>query len=155
MHWLVHSTQGQQVHPNIPYDDQLLYHVYPSGNRVIKAFIANDFAFYEKSGDLVIFLDDMSVDIVKKVKITWKIRKNCRSGQAITLSADDDHPQICPIGAALQMVLRAQHLGQPGSLRVACHVYKKKRVYLTGKRVAALFREAAKTIHPNMPKDEL
>jgi hypothetical protein len=26
------------------------YHVYPSGTRVIKAFTANDFVFYDKSG---------------------------------------------------------------------------------------------------------
>jgi len=38
---------------------------------------------------------------------------------------------------------------------VACHIYKKKRIYLTGKRVAFLFREAAKMIHPNMSKEEL
>jgi hypothetical protein len=38
---------------------------------------------------------------------------------------------------------------------VACHIHKKKRIYLTGKRVAALFREAAKTIHPNTPKEDL
>ena len=45
------------------------YHVYPSGNRVIKAFIANNFVFYNRSGDLITFLDDDSADIVKKVKI--------------------------------------------------------------------------------------
>jgi len=38
---------------------------------------------------------------------------------------------------------------------VACHIYKKKRVYLTGKRVAVLFREAVKMIHPSMSKDKL
>ena len=51
------------------------YHVYPSGNKVIKAFIANNIVFYDKSGDLIIFLDDKSADIVKKVKITWRIQK--------------------------------------------------------------------------------
>ena len=77
------------------------YHVYPSGNIVIKAFIADDFVFYNKSGDLTIFLDDKSAYIVKKVKITWQIQKILRNGQAITLSADDDHPQLCPVRAAL------------------------------------------------------
>ena len=100
-------------------------------------------------------MDDESADIVKKVKITWRIQKNRRNGQAITLSANDDHSKICPVRASLQMVLKAQCLGQPDSLPVACHIYKKKRVYLTGKRVAVLFREAAKIIHPNMSKDKL
>ncbi len=62
---------------------------------------------------------------------------------------------ICPVCAALRMVLWAQRLGQPDSLPVACHIYKKKRIYLTGKRVAVLFREAAKTIHPNLSKEDL
>ena len=77
------------------------YHVYPSGKTVIKAFIADDFAFYDKSGNLIVHLDDKSVDIVKKVKITWRIQKNRRNGQAITLSADDNHSMICPVRAAL------------------------------------------------------
>ena len=34
-------------------------------------------------------------------------------------------------------------------------ILKKKGVYLTGKRIATLFREAAKWIHPNTLKDEL
>ena len=54
------------------------YHIYPSGKKVIKAFIADDFVFYGKSGDLTMFLDDKSADIVKKVKITWQIQKNHR-----------------------------------------------------------------------------
>ena len=45
------------------------YHLHPSGNIVIKAFISDNFAFYDKSGDLIILLDDESVDIVRKVKI--------------------------------------------------------------------------------------
>ncbi len=131
------------------------YHVYPLGKKVIKAFVANDFAFYDKSGDLIVLLDNESVDIVKKVKITWQIQNKSQNGQAITLSADNNHSTICPVCAALRMVLRAQCLGQPDSFPVACHIYKKKRVYLTGKRVAVLFREAAKMIHPNMSKDKL
>ncbi len=47
------------------------YHVYPTGKKVIKAFIADNFAFYDKSGNLIVHLDNKSVDIVKKVKITW------------------------------------------------------------------------------------
>ena len=87
------------------------YHLYPSGEKVIKAIIANDFVFYIKSGDLTIFLNDKSADIVKKVKITWQIQKNRWNGQSITLSADNDHPQLCPVSAALQMVHQAQRLG--------------------------------------------
>ena len=75
------------------------YHVYPSGKKVIKAFIANDFVFLDRSGKIIDSqsLTDESRDVVKKLKCTWRIQKNRRNGQAITVSADDKHPQICPV----------------------------------------------------------
>ena len=60
------------------------YHVYPSGNKVIKTFIADDFDFYDKMGDTIELLDNSYLDKVHKVKITWRILKNCQNGQAIT-----------------------------------------------------------------------
>jgi hypothetical protein len=53
------------------------------------------------------------------------------------------------------MVLRARRLGQPDDMPVACYSYKEKLVYLTGKRIANLFREAVKVIHPKTSKDDL
>jgi len=50
------------------------------------------------------------------------------------------------------MVLQARRLGQPDSLQAACHSYKKKQVYLTGKRITLLFQEAVKAIHPMTSK---
>jgi hypothetical protein len=38
---------------------------------------------------------------------------------------------------------------------VACYSYKETLVYLTGKHIANLFREAVKEIHPRMSKAEL
>ena len=132
------------------------YHVYPSGKRVIKAFIADDFIFLDKLGKIIDSqsLTDESTDVVKKLRCTWRIQKNRRNGQAITLSSDDKHPQLCPVRAALRLVLRARRCGQPDDRPVACYKAKDKLLYLTGKRVAALFREAVKTIYPNMSKVE-
>jgi hypothetical protein len=128
------------------------YHVYPSGKKVIKAFIADDFVFLDKSGKIIDSqsLTDESSDVVKKLRCTWRIQKNRCNGQAITLSSDDKHPQLCPVRAALRLVLRARRCGQPDDRPVACYNVKDKLVYLTGKRVAALFRDAVKTIYPNM-----
>ena len=75
-----------------------------------------------------------------------------QNGQTITLSADPTCPQLCPIRATIRMVLRARHLKQPDSLPVACHFHKKKLVYLTGTRIAALYRQAAKAVHPTITK---
>ena len=59
------------------------YHVYPSGKKVIKAFIADDFVFLDSSGDVIVDLDESSTP--RKVRVTWRIQKNRQNGQDITL----------------------------------------------------------------------
>ena len=49
------------------------YQVYLLGNKVINAFMANNFISYNKSGDLFILQNDKSTDIASKIKITWQI----------------------------------------------------------------------------------
>ena len=83
------------------------YHTYPSGTKVIKAFIADNFAFYKKMGNTTNLLDTACLDQPHKVRITWRIQKNRQNGQAITLSPDIVGHQICPAHAAACMVLRA------------------------------------------------
>ncbi len=51
------------------------YHVYPSEKKVIKAFTANNFAFYDKSGNLIIPLGDKSADIVKKLRLLGEFKR--------------------------------------------------------------------------------
>ena len=88
--------------------DKVDYHTYPSGHQVIKAFIANDYVFYDKKKRVI---KDLTLDTVDKactVQITWRIQKNRQNGQAITLAADVDHPEICPVCSALRIVMRAQ-----------------------------------------------
>jgi hypothetical protein len=131
------------------------YHTYPSGNKVIKAFSADDFVFFDEAGNTLELCDNSCLDQAHKVKITWRIQKNRQNGQAITISAKKTCHKICPVRAAGRMVLRARRLGQPNSMPVACYSYKNKRVYLTGKRIAILFREAVKAIHPKTSKANL
>ena len=90
--------------------------------------------------------------MVKKLKCTWRVQKNFCNRQAITVSADDKHPQICPVQAAICLVLQAWHCGQTDDRPVACYKFNNKLVYLNGKSVAVLFREAVKAIYPNMSK---
>jgi hypothetical protein len=42
--------------------DKIDYHVYPSGPRIIKAFTANDFVFYDKNGHVLKKIDNSSLD---------------------------------------------------------------------------------------------
>ncbi len=53
---------------------------YASGNKVVKAFVASDWKFYNENGCLMmIHLLDGSADPPKKLKITFRIQKNCQN----------------------------------------------------------------------------
>ncbi len=43
------------------------YHIYPSGARIIKAFTANDFVFYDKNGHVLTKIDDSSLVLAASV----------------------------------------------------------------------------------------
>ncbi len=77
--------------------DKVDYHVYPLGTHVIKAFTANDFVFYDKSGHVLKKIKKSTLDLATSVQITWRIQKNCQNGQKIKLSADTKNPAICPV----------------------------------------------------------
>jgi hypothetical protein len=81
---------------------------------------------------------------------------NCQNGQALTLAADVEHPEICPVRSALRIAMRAQRLGQPCDLLVG--VYKSKSgkiLYLTGSKIAKLLWAAVHEIRPDTSKEEL
>jgi hypothetical protein len=87
-------------------DKTVDYHVYLSGRQVIKSFIANDFQFIDVNGQVITELSDASIDVVDRVRITWHIQKNCQNNQKVTLPCDKTKPTICPVLAALRLVLR-------------------------------------------------
>jgi hypothetical protein len=66
---------------------------------------------------------------------------------------DKTNPAICPVLAALRLVLRARRLSQPDSMPVACYLKKDAMAYLTGSRIAFHFRAAARAARPNISKD--
>ena len=107
------------------------YHKYPSGKEVIKAFTANEFVFFDKSGHTLELRDKSCLDQAHKVKITWRIQKNRQNGQKITLSGKKTCLKICAVRAAGRMVLHARRLGQPDDMPVACYSYKGSLAYLT------------------------
>jgi hypothetical protein len=81
-------------------DKTVDYHVYLSGRKVIKAFTANDFQFFDVNGQVIIELSDASIDVIDRVHITWRIQKNHQNNQKITLLCNKTSPTICPILAA-------------------------------------------------------
>jgi hypothetical protein len=61
--------------------DKVDHHTYPSGKTVIKAFIANDFIFYNEKKHVVKDLNKDSLQQAHFIKITWRIQKNARMAQ--------------------------------------------------------------------------
>jgi hypothetical protein len=55
--------------------DKVDYHVYPSGTHAFKAFTANDFVFYDKSGHVLKKNNDSTLDLATSMQITWCIKK--------------------------------------------------------------------------------
>jgi hypothetical protein len=72
---------------------------YASGNKVVKAFIAIDWNFYDTKGHLMTLhnLDGLG-ETPKKLRITFRIQKNRKNGQKITFAADVKHPPFAPFG---------------------------------------------------------
>ncbi len=57
---------------------------------VIKAFIANNFIFYDRKKRVVKDLNEDSLQRAGFVKITWHIQKKRQNDQSITLAAEID-----------------------------------------------------------------
>ena len=77
------TTVGRYLGPRVSEcaqttDTNVDYHVYPSGRRVIKAFIANNFQFIDVTGQVITELSDASIDVIDRVRITWRIQKIAR-----------------------------------------------------------------------------
>jgi hypothetical protein len=70
--------------------DKVDHHTYPSGKTVIKAFIANNFIFYDEKKHVVKDLNEDSLQQACFVKITWRVQKTRQNGQSITLMAKID-----------------------------------------------------------------
>jgi len=155
------STIGRYLGPCVSKraqttDTKVDNHVYPSGRKVIKAFIANDFQFIDVTGQVITELSDASIDVIDRVCITWRIQKNRQNNQKITLLRDKTNPTICPVLTTLHLVLRARHLSQPDSMPVACYLKLKKdaMAYLTRARIVFHFQAATRAACPNISKDD-
>jgi hypothetical protein len=64
------------------------HHTYPSGKIVIKAYITNNFFFYDEKKRTVKDLNNDSLQQACFVKITWPVQKYHQNGQSITLVAE-------------------------------------------------------------------
>ena len=134
-------------------------HEYPSGNSVVKAFLPTDWTFKNDKGRLIKIHSlgsDANNVTPNEVKIIFRIQKNRQNGQPITITADHDHPTICPVRAAYRIFLRAKRLGQADDQPMAIFVNNYGQTkYLTGSKIAEILQSLAKATHPDMTPDKI
>jgi hypothetical protein len=131
---------------------------YPSGKRVVKAFIPTDWTFYDSSGTIMNIhpLTCLVQVFPARLKVPYRIQKNRRNGQCITLVADNDHPDICPVQAAYRILLSAKRLDQSDSQPMAVFVNKQGMTrYLTGKKISDILQSIARAVHPDLLEDAI
>lgn len=86
-----------------------------------KAFLAEDFTFFDDKGNRIYTLTDKHLSAVDYVNIRWRFQKNGDNGQVIPYKRDYDRPDVCPVMAAFRIIRRAQDLDLPSSLPVAIY----------------------------------
>lgn len=139
------------------------YHTFPSGAKIIKAFTTDDFVFFDNRGRKVKLPHQPSSEQVialekkiVKVTITWRFQKNRQNNEKRTFSAEiPSNELICPVRAAMRMIFRARRLGQPDHLPLAVYKRKDTFAYITGSRVGLLLRQAVRLAYPDKSKEEL
>jgi hypothetical protein len=133
-------------------------HKYPLGKRVVKAFIPTDWIFHDSSGAIMNIhpLTNLVQVHPVRLKVTYQIQKNRQNGRCITLVADNNHPDICPVWAVYRIFLHAKRLGQSDSQPMAVFVNKHGITrYLTDKKISDVLRSIARAVHPDLLEDAI
>ena len=137
------------------------YHVHPlkPTKPIMKAFCRNDFVFFDKSGRRITDLI-RDGDLIYSVEITWRAQKNRRNGQKIKWTRDIENPLLCPVCAAISIILRSIRFGCcPNADPLGFYIKhtKKKRsiIFITGNIVGVYLKECAQRVYPDITKKEL
>ncbi len=111
-------------------------------------------SIFDKNSQVITELSDASIKVIDRVRITWRIQKNCQNNQKVTLLSDKTNTAIFSVLAAPRLVLRARCLSQPDSMPVACYLKKDALAYITGSRIAIRFQAVVRAVRPNISKEE-
>ena len=130
-------------------------HVYPSGKRVTKAFIRKDWIFYDSKGRRITKHGIHMLKHLGKLKVTWRIQKNRRNGQSISIVAEYLNIDISAVHAAYKIFLRSIRLGQKEDEPMGIFVNKGEKRYLTTNKIAQVLQKAARAAHPTWTEDEV
>lgn len=131
-------------------------HKYASGTEVIKAWTRRDVTFYDKKGRKILQFDENTRKTVARARIKWRIQKNRRNGQSVTIIRDYSNDEICPVLAAFDIYNHSMKIGQRDDMPMVAMKTENGQVkYLTGNRVKTLLRKVAREVHPDLTQEEL
>lgn len=137
--------------------NKLGYHVAPDETEILKAFCRTDIIFYDKLDRRVRLV--RSVKARKKVvtsSLRFRIQKNRQNNQQIPANRNEKNVNFCLINAELDIVRRAELLGQPDELPLAIYQDEDGGIaYITGYQVTAFLRKVARKVHPSFTDDEI
>ena len=100
-------------------------------------------------------IDANTHKIVGRVRIRWRIQKNRRNGQTVTVVRDFKNNETCAVLAALEIYLHSIRIGQPDDAPMVATRPDGKLKYLASNRIATMLRKSAKKIHPDLTKEEI
>lgn len=136
--------------------DRIKYYVKPDGTCIVRAFTVKNFKFYDVDGIIMQSVLQRRAE-AKDLGTEYDVQKNRMNGQIITYNRILEYPEACPVENGLNIVARAQVLGNTEPDDPLC-VYRDKNgdvKYLTGTDVTAYFREVMHTVMPNISDEEL
>ena len=136
--------------------DEVDYHEYPSGKKVIKALIGNDIMFKSATSINVLIKRNTLLENLTEAEVTIRHQKNRQSRQKIRIVADQKYPDTCACVNLGKMIQRKRRLGH--SMDLPLEVYLDddgEVVYLTDKALTTFIRKVVKAVYPDISKEEL
>jgi len=121
-----------------------------------KAFIFDDFHFFDALHRRIYNVSGQNANEVAFVKICWRFQKNNDNGQVIPYSRDRSNPEVCPVMAAVRIILRASALGLPSSSPLAIYAPTSSSsnfTHITASQVVKFLRRSAQAVFGFKSKD--
>ena len=136
--------------------DKVDVHEYPSGKKVIKAWIDCDIKHFDCNTRLLQLKSDSDLEKVQSMIVEWRHQKNRQNGQKLRVVADKKNPKICPVCNMAELRLRKRRLNHSLDLPLAVYAQRSGEVkYLTASKIAEIMRKAVRKIYPDMPDEEV
>ena len=131
------------------------HYVKPDSTLIVQAFCFRNLIFKTKDGNIIKRVL-LRKNLAFEVSVQFDIQKNRMDEQIIWFQRDNTYPNYCPVRISLNLLWRAQTLGQGADDPL--YVYQDKagtKCYLTGQEVTHYFRSVVTSTTPNISPDEV